>query len=116
MATRLTYTSGTRTPELDAAFERALEAARSDAHMPLAHVVGGEERTDGAEFSRADPSRSGAVASRAREAPDAVVHDAVAVAPRHSATGGARPWPSAARSWGPPQTSPASACSRWPRS
>jgi 1-pyrroline-5-carboxylate dehydrogenase len=80
MATRLTYTSGTRTPELDAAFERALEATRSDAHMPLAHVVGGEQRTDGAEFSRADPSRSGAVASRAREAPDAVVHDAVAVA------------------------------------
>src|SRR5689334_13526898 len=47
MATRLTYTSGTRTPELDAAFERCLEAARADAHDPLPHVVGGSERTDG---------------------------------------------------------------------
>ena len=41
MATRLTYTSGTRTPELDAAFERALQAARDDAHDPLPHIVGG---------------------------------------------------------------------------
>jgi 1-pyrroline-5-carboxylate dehydrogenase len=80
MATRLTYTSGTRTPELDAAFERALEAARGDAHAPLPHVVGGAERTDGAEFSREDPSRADALASRAREAPDELVHGAVAVA------------------------------------
>ncbi|MEA2383075.1 MAG: hypothetical protein QOH72_3046 [Solirubrobacteraceae bacterium] len=80
MATRLTYTSGTRTPELDAAFERALEAARSDTHAPLPHVVGGEERSDGAEFSREDPSRTGELASRAREAPDELVHQAVAVA------------------------------------
>ena len=44
MATRLTYTSGTRTPELDAEFERALAAARDDAHDPLPHVVGGRAR------------------------------------------------------------------------
>src|SRR3954447_5593517 len=80
MATRLTYTSGTRTPELDAAFERCLEAARGGAHEPLPHVVGDTERTDGAVFARADPSRAGEVASRAREAPDELVHEAVAVA------------------------------------
>jgi 1-pyrroline-5-carboxylate dehydrogenase len=80
MATRLTYTSGTRTPELDAAFEGCLQAARADAHNPVPHVVGGSERTDGAEFAREDPSRAGEVASRAREAPDELVHEAVAVA------------------------------------
>src|SRR3954454_6024485 len=80
MATRLTYTSGTRTPELDAAFERCLEAARGGAHEPLPHVVGDTERTDGAVFAREDPSRAGEVASRAREAPDELVHEAVAVA------------------------------------
>jgi 1-pyrroline-5-carboxylate dehydrogenase len=80
MATRLTYTSGTRTPELDAAFERCLEAARAGAHDPLPHVVGDTERTDGAVFAREDPSRAGEVASRAREAPDEIVHEAVAAA------------------------------------
>ena len=80
MATRLTYTSGTRTPELDAEFERCLDAARADAHEPLPHVVGGSERTDGGEFAREDPSRAGATASRAREAPDELVHEAVTVA------------------------------------
>src|SRR3954466_4169264 len=80
MATRLTYTSGTRTPELDAEFERCLAAARAAAHDPLPHVVGGTERTDGAESAREDPSRAGEIASRAREAPDELVHQAVAVA------------------------------------
>ena len=78
--TRLTYTSGTRTPELDAAFERALEAARDDDHAPLPHLVGGTERTEGAEFVREDPSRAGAVASRAREGPASLVGEAVAIA------------------------------------
>src|SRR4051812_46046350 len=80
MATRLTYTSGTRTPELDAAFERCLETARGDAHDPLPHVVGGTERADGSVFAREDPSRAGEVASRARDAPEALVREAVAVA------------------------------------
>jgi 1-pyrroline-5-carboxylate dehydrogenase len=80
MATRLTYTSGTRTPELDAAFERALETAREDEHDPLAHLVGGHARTNGEVFERHDPSRPGAVASRAREAPRELVDEAVAVA------------------------------------
>ena len=73
MATRLTYTSGTRTPELDAAFERGLQAARGDlqavepsprdaehadaaAHDPLPHIVGGRARTNGEIFERADSS------------------------------------------------------------
>ena len=80
MATRLTYTSGTRTPELDAAFERCLEAARGDAHDPLPHVVGGAERGEGDAFAREDPSRSGEIASRARQAGEYVVRDAIAVA------------------------------------
>ena len=80
MATRLTYTSGTRTPELDAAFERALEAARKDAHHPLPHLLGGRARTNGEVFERMDPSRSDAVASRARLAPPELVDEAVAVA------------------------------------
>jgi 1-pyrroline-5-carboxylate dehydrogenase len=80
MATRLTYTSGTRTPELDAAFERALETAREDEHDALPHLVGGHARTNGEVFERHDPSRSGAVASRAREAPRELVDEAVAVA------------------------------------
>jgi 1-pyrroline-5-carboxylate dehydrogenase len=80
MATRLTYTSGTRTPEVDAAFERFLQAAREDAHDPLPHAVGGAERTEGAPFAREDPSREGAIASCAREAPDGLVNEAVAAA------------------------------------
>jgi 1-pyrroline-5-carboxylate dehydrogenase len=80
MATRLTYTSGTRTPELDAAFERCLEEARGDAHDPLSHVVGGAQRDEGAVFAREDPSREGEIASRACEAPDGLVHEAVAAA------------------------------------
>jgi 1-pyrroline-5-carboxylate dehydrogenase len=80
MATRLTYTSGTRTPELDAAFERALRTAREVEHDPLPHLVGGHPRTGGEVFERHDPSRAGAVASRAREAPSKLVDEAVAVA------------------------------------
>ena len=80
MATRLTYTSGTRTPELDADFERGLQAARGDAHDPLPHIVGGRARTNGEIFERADPSRDDAVASRARHAPRELVDEAVAVA------------------------------------
>jgi 1-pyrroline-5-carboxylate dehydrogenase len=80
MATRLTYTSGTRTPELDAAFEACLAAARDEAHDPLPHLVAGGERTEGGELVREDPSRSGAVASRAREAPPQLVEEAVAAA------------------------------------
>ena len=40
MATRLTYTTGTRSAELDHAFEAALAAAREREPEPLAHLVG----------------------------------------------------------------------------
>jgi delta 1-pyrroline-5-carboxylate dehydrogenase len=116
MATRLTYTSGTRTPELDAAFERALETARADAHEPLPHVVGARERTDGAEFSREDPSRAGEIASRAREAPDALVHEAVAVAAAAQRDWRRMPVAERCALIARPRMSSASACSRWPPS
>ena len=77
MSTRLTYTSGAATPEVDAAFEAALEAVRGGPAAPLPHVVGGAPSFDGPAFERRDPSRSDQVASRAHEAPDALVAGAV---------------------------------------
>jgi 1-pyrroline-5-carboxylate dehydrogenase len=67
MATRLTYTTGARSPELDLAFERALAEAREREPEPLTHLVAGREVAAGAEFDREDPSRRECVASRARE-------------------------------------------------
>lgn len=80
MATRLTYTTGTRTPELDRAFEAALAAVRGDEAAPLAHVVGGAEHEAGEAFAREDPSRVEQTASRAREGGAEVVGAAVAAA------------------------------------
>jgi 1-pyrroline-5-carboxylate dehydrogenase len=77
MATRLTYTTGTRSEELDRAFEAALAEARGGAAEPLAHIVGGRELDAGEAFSREDPSRVDRVATRAREGAG-VVADAVA--------------------------------------
>jgi 1-pyrroline-5-carboxylate dehydrogenase len=75
--TRLTYTSGASTPEVDAAFESALADARSGPAEPLPHVVGGEPSFDGPGFERRDPSHAARVASRAHAAPEALVTDAV---------------------------------------
>jgi 1-pyrroline-5-carboxylate dehydrogenase len=75
--TRLTYTSGASTPELHAAFEAALAAARGGPAEPLAHVVAGARSHDGPAFEREDPSHRDAVASRAHEAPAALVAEAV---------------------------------------
>src|SRR3954454_1618632 len=80
MATRLTYTSGTRTPELDAAFEACLAAAREDTRDPLPHLVAGGQREGRPELVREDPSRAGAVAGRARAARGGPVDEAVAAA------------------------------------
>jgi 1-pyrroline-5-carboxylate dehydrogenase len=80
MATRLTYTTGARTEELDRAFEAALDAVRADAGAPVAHVVGGGEVEAGAVFEREDPSRTERVASRAHEGGAEVVAEAVACA------------------------------------
>jgi 1-pyrroline-5-carboxylate dehydrogenase len=67
MATRLTYTTGSPSPELDRAFEAALEQARELEAEPLTHLVGGRKLAAGVEFDREDPSRRERVASRARE-------------------------------------------------
>jgi 1-pyrroline-5-carboxylate dehydrogenase len=77
VSTRLTYTSGASTPELDAAFEAALVDARGGPAAPLPHTVGGEPSFDGPGFERRDPSRTDRVASRAHAAPAGLVAEAV---------------------------------------
>jgi 1-pyrroline-5-carboxylate dehydrogenase len=79
MATRLTYTTGSRSAELDRAFEAALAGAREREAEPLTHLVAGREVAVGETFEREDPSRRDRVASRAREG-HAVVADAVEAA------------------------------------
>jgi 1-pyrroline-5-carboxylate dehydrogenase len=72
MATRLTYTTGSRSPELDRAFEAALAEARERESEPLAHLVAGRDVTVGDEFAREDPSRRRHIASHAHEGAEAV--------------------------------------------
>jgi len=67
MATRLTYTTGSRSAELDRAFEVAFAEAREREAEPLTHLVGGREVAAGDAFDREDPSRREQVASRAHE-------------------------------------------------
>jgi 1-pyrroline-5-carboxylate dehydrogenase len=67
VATRLTYTTGSRSAELDREFEAALAEAREREAEPLAHLVGGRDVATGEPFSREDPSRRENVATRARE-------------------------------------------------
>jgi 1-pyrroline-5-carboxylate dehydrogenase len=86
MATRLTYTTGARSPELDGAFEAALTEAREREPEPLTHLVGGRDVAAGEPFAREDPSRREHVASRAREGAK-LVADAV-----HAARTAQRDW------------------------
>src|SRR5579862_646933 len=79
MATRLTYTTGSRSAELDRGFEAALAEAREREPEPLAHLVGGRDVAAGEPFAREDPSRSEQIASRAQEGLG-VVGDAVEAA------------------------------------
>ena len=79
MATRFTYTTGSRSPELDRAFESALESARERNAEPQPHVLGGREVPSGATFGRGGPSRRSFVAGRAHEGA-ALATDAVAAA------------------------------------
>ena len=72
MATRLTYTTGSRSPELDRAFETALAEAREREPEPLSHLVGGRDIAAGEPFAREDPSRRERVASRAYEGSELV--------------------------------------------
>jgi 1-pyrroline-5-carboxylate dehydrogenase len=79
MAARLTYTTGTRSAELDQAFEAALAEARERDPEPLTHLVGGRDVAAGELFAREDPSRREHVASRAYEGEE-LVAEAVAAA------------------------------------
>jgi 1-pyrroline-5-carboxylate dehydrogenase len=72
MATRLTYTTGSRSAELDRAFEAALAEAREREPEPLAHLVAGRDVAVGESFAREDPSRRRQMASRAHEGAEAV--------------------------------------------
>src|SRR5512146_1299615 len=72
MATRLTYTTGSRSAELDRGFEAALAEAREHESEPLAHLVAGRDVAVGESFAREDPSRRRHVASRAHEGAEAV--------------------------------------------
>jgi 1-pyrroline-5-carboxylate dehydrogenase len=64
---RLTYTTGGSDVELDEAFEAALAGARASDAAPLPHLVAGSAVETGEPIERLDPSRTEAVASRARE-------------------------------------------------
>src|SRR4051794_20312807 len=80
MSTRLTYTSGDLGAETDAAFEEALEEARSAEAEPHPHLIGGEEVAEGEVFERRDPAHTGRVASRAHEAGPELVRRALEAA------------------------------------
>lgn len=80
MTTRITYTTGDRSPALDAAFEEALARARSSGGDPRPHLVGGREVSEGPVFEREDPAHSSVVASRAHEGGSSVVAEAIRAA------------------------------------
>jgi 1-pyrroline-5-carboxylate dehydrogenase len=67
MATRLTYTTGGSSTEVDEAFEAALADLRASDAAPLPHLVAGVPVETGTLIERLDPSRTDTVASRARE-------------------------------------------------
>ena len=68
MSARLTYTSGDLGGDTDAAFEAALDTARTGEAAPQVHLIGGEAMAEGEVFERRDPSHTDAVASRAHAA------------------------------------------------
>jgi len=70
--TTINYTSTGADPATDAAFERALAAARAGREAPLAHLVGGEEHAVGEIFERADPCDPTRIVSRAHVATQAI--------------------------------------------
>jgi 1-pyrroline-5-carboxylate dehydrogenase len=88
MSTRLTYTSGGLGSETDEEFERLLAQARgAGGGEPRPHAIGAVAVAAGDVFQRVDPCTDDAVASRAFEAPAAVVADAV-----DAARAAAGPW------------------------
>jgi 1-pyrroline-5-carboxylate dehydrogenase len=78
--TTLNYISTGADPALDAAFEQALATARAGRETPLGHLIGGEARSDGPLFERADPCDPARIVARAHAADASVVADAVRAA------------------------------------
>jgi 1-pyrroline-5-carboxylate dehydrogenase len=78
--TKLTYTSGSLAPEVDAAFESALAEARQNTPEPFGHLIGGEVAAAGEVFERANPAFTDEVASRAHAADKATIERAVEAA------------------------------------
>ena len=76
----LNYTSTARDPALDAAFEQALATARAGRPEPLAHLIEGRWRAEGALLERADPCDGSRVVARAHVASPELVAEAVAAA------------------------------------
>jgi hypothetical protein len=92
VATRLTYTTGTRSAELDRVFEAALAEARERDAEPLAHLVAGREVRAGEPFAREDPSRRQHVAMRAHEGAEVVAERSTRRVPHSATGGGCRTW------------------------
>src|SRR4051794_41916224 len=101
MATRLTYTTGSRSAELDRAFEAALADARERDAEPLAHLVGGRDVSAGDPLEREDPPRRAHVAGRSHEGAELVREGGQAAAAPPPEMGGP-PHPG-----GPPRPRPA---------
>jgi 1-pyrroline-5-carboxylate dehydrogenase len=81
VSTRFTYTSGGFGTQAHEEFEARLAGARAaGGGEPHPHLIDGERLDEGEPFDRLDPSRDGAVASRAREATPEIVARAVAAA------------------------------------
>jgi 1-pyrroline-5-carboxylate dehydrogenase len=77
VATRLTYATGSTTPELDEAFEQALEEACARAETPARHLVGGEQVDAGNAFERENPARTAELAARSFEGGRELVREAL---------------------------------------
>jgi 1-pyrroline-5-carboxylate dehydrogenase len=78
--TTLNYISTGADPALDDAFEQALARARAGVQTPLGHLIGGEARSDGPLFERADPCDASRIVSRAHAADADTVAAAVRAA------------------------------------
>ncbi len=92
MAPRLTYTSGSIDAAAHAEFERCLEDARAAEKAPLAHLIDGRLRHEGAVFERVDPARAQGTASRAHAADRELVAAAVDAARRACGEWGRTPY------------------------
>src|SRR3954449_1812382 len=91
--TTVNYISTGADPALDDAFEQALARARAGLQTPLGHLIGGEARSDGPAFERADPCDASRIVSRAHAADADTVAAAVRAARAPQPPGAAPPAP-----------------------